>query len=384
MIDRPRLLEAVRRALRTHPVAALLGPRQCGKTTLAAALAANGRPTRFDLENPSDLARLADPMLALERLRGLVVIDEVQRRPELFPVLRVLADRRPVPARFLVLGSASPELLHQASESLAGRVTFVEMAGFGLDEVGPQHWRRLWVRGGFPRSFLARSEAESLHWREDFIRTFLERDLALLGVRAPATTMRRFWMMLAHYTGGIWNGSEIGRALGEAHTTVRRRLDVLAGALVVRVLEPWFENLAKRQVKAPKVYIRDTGLLHALLGLADFNAIEGHPKLGASWEAFAIEQILAVSGSRPAYYWRTQAGAELDLLLFLRNRRIGVEIKYGGAPAMTKSIVTALEDLALDRLFVVYPGEARFPLAKRVEALSLAACRDEIGRLAGP
>jgi predicted AAA+ superfamily ATPase len=257
------------------------------------------------------------------------------------------------------------------------------MAGFGLDEVGPQHWRRLWVRGGFPRSFLARSEAESLRWREDFIRTFLERDLAQLGVRAPATTMRRFWMMLAHYTGGIWNGSEIGRALGEAHTTVRRRLDVLGGALVVRVLEPWFENLAKRQVKAPKVYVRDTGLLHALLGLADFHAIEGHPKLGASWEAFAVEQILALAAGRPAYYWRTQAGAELDLLLFLRNRRIGVEIKYGGAPAMTKSMATALEDLALDRLFVVHPGEARFPLAKRVEALSLADCREEVGRLAG-
>src|SRR3990172_3275026 len=253
MIDRPRLLESVRRALRTHPVAALLGPRQCGKTTLAAALAPNGRATRFDLENPSDLARLADPMLALERLRGLVVIDEVQRRPELFPVLRVLADRRPVPARFLVLGSASPDLLRQTSETLAGRITFVEMGGFQLDETGPQHWRRLWVRGGFPRSFLARSEAESLRWREDFIRTFLERDLAQLGVRAPAPTMRRFWMMLAHYTGGVWNGSEIGRALGEAHTTVRRRLDVLAGALVVRVLEPWFENLAKRQVKAPKI-----------------------------------------------------------------------------------------------------------------------------------
>jgi predicted AAA+ superfamily ATPase len=382
-IDRPQLLKSLRRALRTHPVAALLGPRQCGKTTLAAALAAGSRSIRFDLENPVDLARLGDPMLALERLRGLVVIDEVQRRPELYPVLRVLADRRPAPARFLVLGSASPELLQQTSESLAGRVAFVEMSGFQLDEVGAQHWRRLWVRGGFPRSFLARSEGESLRWREDFIRTFLERDLAQLGVRAAAPTMRRFWMMLAHYTGGVWNGSEIGRALGEAHTTVRRRLDVLAGALVVRILEPWFENLAKRQVKAPKVYVRDTGLLHALLGLADFNAIEGHPKLGASWEAFAIEQILALAGSAPAYYWRTQAGAELDLLLFLRNRRIGVEIKYAGAPAMTKSMSAALEDLALERLFIVYPGELRFPLAKRVEALPLSACREEIRRLAG-
>ncbi len=381
MIKRPRLLDALRRGLRANPVVALLGPRQCGKTTLAGMLAGAARATRFDLEHPTDLARLAEPMLALERLRGLVVIDEVQRRPELFPVLRVLADRRPAPARFLVLGSASPALLRQASESLAGRITFVEMGGFTLEEVGAQHWRRLWLRGGFPRAFLARSESLSLAWREDFIRTFLERDLAQLGVQVPSSTMRRFWLMLAHQAGGIWNGSDIGRSLGEAHTPVRRHLDVLASALVVRVLEPWFENLAKRQVKAPKVYVRDTGLLHALLGVAGVDALEGHPRLGASWESFAIEQVLGCAQGRPAYYWRTQAGAELDLLLLLRNRRIGVEVKYGAAPAMTKSMSAALHDLALDRLFVVHAGEARYRVHERVEALPLGACMEEISRL---
>lgn len=382
MIDRPRPLKALRNGLKTNPVVALLGPRQCGKTTLAAALAGHGGAIRFDLENPADLARLAEPMLALERLRGLVVIDEVQRRPDLFPVLRVLADRKPVPARFLVLGSASPELLRQTSESLAGRVAFIEIGGFALDEIGAEHWRRLWVRGGFPRAYLARSEAESLRWREDFIRTFLERDLAQLGVQVPAPTMRRFWTMLAHHAAGIWNGSEIGRSLGDSHTTVRRHLDVLAAALVVRVVEPWFENLGKRQVKAPKFYIRDTGLLHALLGLPDLRALEGHPKLGASWESFAIEQLLARSGGKPAYYWRTQAGAELDLLLFPGGKRIGIEIKYGAAPAMTKSMASALKDLALHKLFVVHAGNSRYPLHQRIEALPLDACLTEIAALA--
>ena len=381
MIARRRLLDALRRGLRANPVVALLGPRQCGKTTLAGLLPGAARATRFDLEHPSDLARLSDPMLALERLRGLVVIDEVQRRPELFPVLRVLADRHPAPARFLVLGSASPSLLRQASESLAGRISFIEMSGFALAEVGAQHWRRLWVRGGFPRAFLARSESQSLGWREDFIGTFLERDLAQLGVRVPSPTMRRFWLMLAHQAGGIWNGSEIGRSLGEAHTTVRRHLDVLASALVVRVVAPWYENLSKRQVKAPKVYVRDTGLLHALLGLENFESLEGNPRLGASWESFVIEQLLACARGRPAYYWRTQAGAELDLLLLLRNRRIGVEVKYGAAPTMTRSMIAALHDLALDRLFVVHAGEARYRLHQRVEAVPLAACIEEIAGL---
>jgi predicted AAA+ superfamily ATPase len=381
MIERSSLLQTLRDGLKSSPVVALLGPRQCGKTTLARSLVRSGRTTYFDLENPTDLARLAEPMLALERLKGLVVIDEVQRRPDLFPVLRVLADRRRAPARFLVLGSASPELLRQTSETLAGRVRFVEMGGFSLEETGAPHWRRLWVRGGFPRSYLARSEAESARWREDFVRTFLERDLPQLGMRTPAATMRRFWIMLAHYAGGIWNGSEIGRSLGDAHTTVRRYLDLLASALVVRVLQPWHENLGKRQIKAPKVYVRDTGLLHALLGVPDIGALEGHPKLGASWESFAIEQVLLRSGTREAYYWRTQAGAELDLLLFVGGKRIGIEVKYGDAPAITKSMAAALADLRLDRLFVIYAGKARFPLGRKIEALPLQDCLRELAKL---
>lgn len=381
IISRSVLLKALREGLKANPVVALLGPRQCGKTTLARHLVKTGKTTYLDLENPTDLARLAEPMLALERIKGLVVIDEVQRHPELFPVVRVLADRRPLPARFLALGSASPELLRQTSETLAGRVRFVEMGGFSLSEVGAAHWRKLWVRGGFPRSYLARSQSESLRWREDFIRTFLERDLAQLGVRVPAATMRRFWIMLAHYAGGIWNGSEIGRSLGDAHTTVRRHLETLSSALVVRAIDPWYENLAKRQVKAPKVYVRDSGLLHALLGIPDFDTLEGHPKLGASWESFVIEQVLSQVSTREAYYWRTQAGAELDLLLLVRGLGIGVEVKYGSAPTLTRSMASALRDLGLERLFVVYPGRERFPLHEKVEALALPDCLAELTRL---
>ncbi|MGQ0834667.1 MAG: ATP-binding protein [Gammaproteobacteria bacterium] len=373
-------MKVIRARLRDNPAVALLGPRQCGKTTIAGQLAesAGTATTYFDLEKPTDLAKLEQPMTALESLRGLVIIDEVQRRPDLFPILRVLLDRKPVRTRFLVLGSATPELLKQSSETLAGRIALVEMGGFTLEEVKPRDDARLWLRGGFPRSFLARSEATSFAWREDFIRTFLERDLAQLGVRVPALTMRRFWMMLAHYSGGIWNASEIGRSLGEAHTTVRRHLDSLAGALVVRVLEPWFENVSKRQVKAPKVYVRDTGLLHVLLGIGTMRELEGHPKIGGSWEGFVIEQILARLPQPTAYYWRTQAGAELDLLLSLKGRRIGVEIKRADAPGLTPSMSSALQDLSLDRLFVVYPGMARYSLANRVEVLPL---RDSMAEL---
>ncbi len=379
MISRSRLVTLLRARLKANPAVALLGPRQCGKTTLARQLAGEGAGnTYFDLEKPTDLAKLEQPMTALEPLRDLVIIDEVQRRPNLFPVLRVLLDRKPVRARFLVLGSASPDLLQQTSETLAGRVALVEMGGFTLDEIKQRDAGRLWLRGGFPRSFLAPSERASVAWREDFIRTFLERDLAQLGVRVPALTMRRFWMMLAHYSGGIWNASEIGRSLGEAHTTVRRHLDALAGALVVRVLEPWFENIGKRQVKAPKIYIRDTGILHALLGIGSRRELEGHPKVGGSWEGFVIEQVLARLSLPNAYYWRTQAGAELDLLLFSKSRRIGIEIKRSDAPTMTASMASALKDLGLHRLFVVYPGTDRYSPGPRVEVLPLPDCIAEL------
>jgi predicted AAA+ superfamily ATPase len=356
----------------------LLGPRQCGKTTLARQLVGGSQSTYFDLENPIDLARLSEPMIALEPLRGLVVIDEIQLRPKLFAILRVLLDRRPVRARFLILGSASPELLQQSSETLAGRIAIVEMSGFTLDELAKPKLNLLWLRGGFPRSLLARSEQASIAWRGDFIRTFLERDLAQLGVQVPSGTMRRFWTMTAHYSGGIWNSSEIGRSLGEAHTTVRRHLDALAGALVVRVLEPWYTNVGKRLVKSPKVYIRDSGLLHSLLGINEYRQLEGHPIAGGSWEGFVIEQLLAQLPKANAFYWRTQAGAELDLLLFLKGRRIGVEIKRADAPTMTPSMASALEDLDLHRLFVIYPGTARYTLRPHVEVLSLSDCVAEL------
>lgn len=351
----------------------LLGPRQCGKTTLARSVA-DAKATWFDLENPVDAARLSEPMLTLENLKGLVVIDEVQRHPGLFPVLRVLADRRPLPARFLLLGSAAPELLQQSSESLAGRIEHVELGGFAIDEVGAHRWRRLWVRGGFPRSYLARSEADSLQWREDFVRTFLERDLGQLGIRAPAATLRRFWMMAANQSGEIWNASRIGASMGEAHTTTNRRLDGLCSALVLRKLRPWSTNLSKREVKSPKVYVRDTGLLHCLLGVGDLAALEGHPRKGPSWESFVLEQILSVVGDHDAYFWRTQAGAELDLLLLHGGRKLGFEIKYGDAPQLTKSMRIAKEDLELDHLYLVTPGSGVFPMAKGVEAVSLSHC----------
>jgi uncharacterized protein len=378
MVKRLQLLARLHTGLRASPAVALLGPRQCGKTTLARQLAGTSKSTYFDLENPVDLARLSEPMTALEQLRGLIVIDEVQRHPDLFPILRVLLDRKPIRARFLILGGASPELLRQSSETLAGRLAIVEMAGFTLEELSRPDLNRLWLRGGFPRSFLARTEAASTVWREDFIRTFLERDLVQLGVQVPSGTMRRFWTMTAHYSGGIWNSSEIGRSLGEAHTTVKRHLDVLSGALVVRVLEPWFENVGKRLVKSPKVYIRDSGLLHTLLGIGDRRQLEGHPVVGGSWEGFIIEQLLAQSPRSKAYYWRTQAGAELDLLLFRKGRRIGIEIKRADAPKMTPSMGSALEDLELHRLLVVYPGSVRYTLLPKVEVMSLAQCVAEL------
>ena len=371
MLQRTWLQNRVRSGLKSSPAVVLLGPRQCGKTTLARRLADKSTSNYFDLENPVDLARLSEPMTALEPLRGLIVIDEVQRHPDLFPVLRVLLDRKPARARFLVLGSASPELLRQSSETLAGRIAIVEMGGFMLEELERANLARLWLRGGFPRSFLARSEAASTAWREDFIRTFLERDLAQLGVRVPAGTMRRFWTMTAHYSGGIWNSSEIGRSLGEAHTTAKRHLEVLSGALVVRVLQPWYANVGKRLVKSPKVYIKDSGLLHTLLGIGERGQLEGHPVVGGSWEGFVIEQMLARLPNANPFYWRTQAGAELDLLLFLKGRRIGIEIKRADAPTMTPSMVSALNDLELHRLLVIYPGSTRYRLGHKVEVMSL-------------
>jgi hypothetical protein len=365
------LREAVRSSLRRNPVTALLGPRQAGKTTLARGLVPARGGTLFDLERPADVAALANPLLALEPLRGLVVVDEVQRMPSLFPVLRVLADRPRTPARFLLLGSASPELVRGASESLAGRVGFVEMAGFGVDEVGADRASRLWLRGGFPRSFLAASDDASLRWREDFVRTFLERDLPQLGVSIPSATLRRFWSMAAHFHGQIWNGAEFARALGSSEPTARAYLDLLAGAFVLRVLPPWRENLGKRQVKSPKIYVRDSGLLHALLGVRTRRDLLAHPKGGASWEGFALEQALRLLRPREAAFWSTHSGAELDLLVLHRSRRLGFEFKLSEAPNLTRSMHVALADLRLDRLFVVHPGDRSYRLSPKVEAVSL-------------
>ena len=377
-IARPDAVGRLGRTLAANPVCALLGPRQSGKTTLARLVSERRKLVHwFDLETAVARRQLAEPELALGPLRGLVVIDEIQRDPRLFEVLRPLADRPGTPARFLVLGSASPELVRGVSESLAGRVGFVDLGGFDLSEVGSSRLRRLWLRGGLPRSFLARSEPTSLSWRRDFIRTFLERDVPQLGIRIPAESLRRFWMMLAHFHGQVWNGADIARSLGVTEHTVRRYLDVLSGTYLVRQLQPWFENVSKRQYKSPKVYVRDSGLLHALLGLGSFDDVLGHPRLGASWEGFALEQVLSLARDAEAYFWGTHAGAEIDLLLFRKGRRYGIEFKYGDAPAMTRSLHVALADLRLDRAWIVYPGGTGYRVHEKVEVVPLA----EIERL---
>jgi uncharacterized protein len=371
MIRRAEALARVREGLRRSRVVALVGPRQCGKTTLARELVPAGSPRYFDLENPRSLARLDEPMTALERLRGLVVIDEIQRRPELFPVLRVLADRKPLPARFLVLGSASPELLRQSAESLAGRIEVVTLSGFSLGEVGANALDRLWLRGGFPPAYLARSAEDSFAWRRELVLTFLERDLPQLGVSVPAAALLRFWNMLAHYHGGIWNAAEFARSLGVSEPTVRRYLDLLSGLFMVRQLPPWHENIGKRQVKSPKVYVRDSGLLHQLLGVKTEAELLDHPRCGASWEGFAIEETLKAIRPDEACFWATHTGAELDLLLLKDGRRLGVEVKRADAPRLTPSMRAALHDLRLEQLVVLYPGATRYPLADRVTVLPL-------------
>jgi predicted AAA+ superfamily ATPase len=377
MVDRPIYRQRVNDALRRSPICALLGPRQCGKTTLARAIVSEIESHYFDIESPRDLLRLQNPELALSALSGLVVIDEVQSVPGLFPVLRVLADREDVPARFLILGSASPDLIRQSSETLAGRVEFVDLHGFDINETGTDTARQLWTRGGFPRSFLAGSEADSVAWREGFVRTFLERDLPQFGVRVNAQLMRRFWTMLAHWHGQLWGASELSRALGVSDKTVKAYLDDLTQTYMIRQLQPWFENIAKRQVKSPKIYVRDSGLLHHLLGMETHEQLAGHPKVGASWEGFALEQVLRLSQTRDAYFWATQSGAELDLLVFRGGARIGYEFKHTENPAVTRSMRTALNDLGLAELRIVYPGNVRSRLDARIEAVGLSTLVSE-------
>jgi hypothetical protein len=371
MIPRLRSTTDLAAAVRRSPVTALLGPRQCGKTTLARTFGASRRAVHFDLESHVDRQRLQNPEMTLGALTGLVVLDGIQAMPQLFSVLRVLADRPRSTTRFLVLGSASPALVTGASETLAGRVEFVELAGFDLSETRPRSPDTLWVRGGFPRSFLARSDADSVAWREGFIQTFLQRDLPQLGITLAAPALRRFWTMLAHYHGQTWNASALGRSMGVSDKTVRAWLDILTGTFMVRQLTPWFANVAKRQVKSPKVYLRDSGLLHTLLNLPDRDALFGHPAVGASWEGFALEQVLRSVRPPEAYYWATHTGAELDLLFMHRGRRYGVEFKLNEAPTATRSMHTAIDDLKLTHLWVVYPGVEPFPIAPRMSAWPL-------------
>lgn len=375
MIDRKHEVKKLISLLKRYRVVGIIGARQVGKTTLARSLLKHMRSasTYYDLENPEDLARLADPMLALKGLKGLVVIDEIQRFPELFPILRVLVDRPKASTRFLVLGSASPELLRQGSESLAGRIVYHELGGFSLDEVGMKNHQRLWLRGGFPRSYLASSDAVSEEWRRGFIRTFLERDLPQMGITIRSTTMHRFWSMLSHYHGQVWNASEFGRSFGVADTTVRNYLDLLASALVVRQILPWHENISKRQVKSPKVYIADSGLLHTLLSIKTRSDLERHPKIGASWEGFVIEQVIRWMGFRKedCFFWATHAGAELDLLVVRGRDRLGFEVKLTSSPRVTPSMRSALSDLKLQRLYVIHSGEETFQLDRNIQALAL-------------
>lgn len=366
-IERSRQTRQLERLIAFSPVVAILGPRQSGKTTLAKTVGAHHY---FDLENPRDLARLEQPQIALERLRGLVVIDEIQLRPDLFPLLRYLVDKQNG-TNYLILGSASRDLIRQGSETLAGRISFLHLEGFSLDEVGVGVWRRLWWRGGFPRAFLAPDDELANRWLEDYLATFLERNIPQFGIQVPPAALRRFWIMLSHYHGNLINYSELGRSLQVADTTIRHYLDILESTLMVRVLRPWFSNTSKRLVKRPKIYLKDSGLFHRLQSLERSADLESHPKLGASWEGFALHQLVQISGMSPErfFFWATQAGAEVDLFWQRNGKSYAAEFKYSDAPRRTKSMLAALHDLDLDHLWVVYPGDASYPLDERITVL---------------
>jgi len=371
MIERPKYLENLSSATHRSPITALLGPRQCGKTTLARMFADGKETSFFDLESFSDQQRLQNPDLALSSLEGLVILDEIQILPELFQVLRVIVDRPATKARFLILGSASPAIIRTVSETLAGRVEFIELSGFELTEIGEENWKTRWLRGGYPRAYLAESENDSLAWREGFIRTFLERDIPQLGINIPSIAMRRFWTMLAHYHGGTWNASELGRSMGLSDKTVRSYLDILTGTFMVRQLQPWFENLRKRQVKSPKVYLRDTGLLHSLLNIPDWQSLLSQPKIGASWEGFVIEQIIQTMQPSQAYFWATHSGAEIDLVFTYKGKKFGVEVKFNEAPKVTASMHSACNELKLNHLWIIYPGKEYYPVTENISVCPL-------------
>jgi len=380
MIQRPDYIEQISVALGRSPIVAILGPRQCGKTTLARLFGGN-RAEYFDLESQPDVQRLQNPQLALGALDGAVIIDEIQRMPGLFNTLRVLVDRPENSSRFVILGSASPDLMKNVSQTLAGRVEFIELSGFDLRETGKDTWQTLWLRGGFPRSFLADSDENSVAWRENFIRTFLERDIPQLGIAIPSTAMRRFWTMLAHYHGQLWNASEFARSMGLSDKTVRSYLDILSGTFMVRQIQPWHANIGKRQVKSSKTFITDSGILHTLLSVVDRQSLSGHPRVGASWEGFALEQFLRIVKPSQSYFWSTYSGAELDLFFFHRGFHYGVECKFSEAPQVSRSMRIAIKDLALEHLWVLYPGQHRYPVDERISIWPLSDLSDLAGHL---
>jgi predicted AAA+ superfamily ATPase len=368
--DRAKLNEFIS----VFPVTAILGPRQCGKTTLARTLAAD---SYFDLENPRDLVRLEQPQLALEDLTGLIVIDEIQRLPDLFPLLRYLVDQGKN-RRFVILGSASRDLIRQSSDSLAGRIAYFQLGGFRLDDIDHTAIKALWQRGGLPRSFLAASDKKSLLWRNQYVTTFLERDIPQLGITIPARTLRRFWTMLSHYHGQILNYAELGRSFGVSDMTIRKYCDILEGTFMVRILQPWSVNIGKRLVKRSKLYLRDSGLFHALMAIETPEQLHASPRLSASWEGFALDCICRTLNKEETdlYFWHTHAGAELDLFWQAAGRSWGVEFKYEDAPRLTRSMKTAVEDLELEKLWVVYPGKAAYCLTEKVQVLPLAEIRE--------
>lgn len=374
-MERPLFLQLIKRYLKVHPIVAILGPRQCGKTTLARKYCQEfpdfPKSNYFDLESPLDLERLKNPMLALTALSGLIVIDEVQRHPELFPILRVLADRDDLNQNYLILGSASRALLKQSSESLAGRIAYLELTPFNLKEV--KDLQSLWLYGGFPKSFLAKSDEESYDWRNFYIRTLLEQDIPNLGIQIPPETLKRFWSMLAHYHGNIFNASELGRSFGASDVTMRKYLDILTGTFMIRELQPWYANLGKRQVKSPKIYFRDSGLFHALLRVQNRQELLCHPKIGASWEGFALEEVIRAHSNQHEdfYFWSTYGGAEIDLVIPHSIEPIGIEFKYSDAPKLTKSMSIALKDLNLSHLYVIYPGDVDYRLSNNATVMGL-------------
>jgi len=362
-MQRQYYLNEIQALFKIHPIVALLGPRQCGKTTLAK-IFIDAQPNihYFDLEDPEDLAKFEEPKLTLQTLQGTIVIDEIQRAPELFPLLRVLVDKYQHQQRYLILGSASRELIQQSSESLAGRIAYLEITPFSLQE--DTNINKLWLRGGFPRSYLAEDDLSSFKWRNHYVTTFLERDIPALGITISPQKLRRFWMMLANCHGNIFNASEIGRSLQVSSTTIRHYLDILTGVFMCRELKPWFENIKKRQVKSPKIYFRDSGMLHNMLNIQDRNSLLSNPKLGASWEGFALEEIIRFHKARSVdcYFWATHTQAELDLIILVGNQKTGFEFKYTAQPKLTKSMLTAMELLKLDSLTLIYPGTGEFPL----------------------